>query len=100
MPGACRAANPQRDERAAESRSCAAHCFAAAEQTRLLQSLQGTSLNLKTFIPLYVKYGVSGEFPSYYSHGYLHDKMIGRDDWSKLDAENRRNLEQYVRTSM
>ena len=30
-----------------------------SEQTRLLQSLQGTSLNLKTFIPLVVKYNVS-----------------------------------------
>jgi len=68
-----------------------------AEQERLVRSLKGTSLNLKTFIPLYVKYGVSGEYPSYYSHGYLHDQMIGRDDWRKLDAENRKNLEQYVK---
>jgi hypothetical protein len=27
----------------------------------------------------------------------LHDKMLGREDWSSLDAENRRNMEQYVR---
>ncbi len=67
-----------------------------AEQGRLLQSLKGTSLNLKTFVPLYVKYHVSGEFPSYYSHAYLHDRMIGRDDWSKLDEQNRKNLEQYI----
>lgn len=67
-----------------------------AEQLRLLQSLKGTSLNLKTFIPLVVKYNVSGEFPSYYSHGYLHEKMIGRDDLSKLDAANRSNMKQYI----
>ena len=67
-----------------------------SEQTRLLQSLQGTSLNLKTFIPLVVKYNVSGEFPSYYSHRYLHDKALGRDDLSRLDAENRRNMEAYI----
>ena len=47
---------------------------------RLLQSLKGTSLNLKTFLPLFVKYNVSGEFPSYYSHRYLHEKALGRDD--------------------
>ena len=41
-----------------------------AQQTSLLQSLQGTSLNLKTFIHLSVKYHLSDEFPSYYSHGY------------------------------
>ena len=35
-----------------------------AEQLKLLRSLQGTSLNLKTFIPLVVKYNVSSEFPS------------------------------------
>jgi len=67
------------------------------EQQRLLGTLRGTSLNLKTFIPLVVKYNVSGEFPSYYSHRYLHDKALGRDDLSKLDAENRRNIQQYIR---
>ncbi|MEN6494402.1 MAG: hypothetical protein ABFD16_08925 [Thermoguttaceae bacterium] len=67
-----------------------------AEQTRLLKSLKGTSLNLKTFVPLFVKYSASGEFPSYSSHAYLHDKQIGRDDWARLDAENRRNMEQYI----
>ena len=67
-----------------------------AEQTRLLQSLKGTTLNLKTFLPLVVKYNVSGEFPAYYSHRYLHERQLGRDDLSRLDAENRRNMQQYV----
>ena len=67
-----------------------------AEQQRLLKSLQGTSLNLKTFIPLLVKYDVSGEFPSYYSHRYLHDETLGRSDFAKLDAENRKNMKQYI----
>jgi hypothetical protein len=66
-----------------------------AEQQRLLQSLKGTSLNLKTFIPLAVKYNASGEFPAYYSHRYLHEQSAGRDDLQKLDAENRRNLQAY-----
>ena len=34
-----------------------------------------------------MKYNVSSEFPSYYSHKYLHDKARGRDDLLKLDAE-------------
>jgi len=67
-----------------------------AKQTALLQSLKGTSLNLKTFIPLMVKYGLSREFPSYYSHRYLHERAMGRSDLDTLDAENRKNLEQYV----
>ncbi|MBX7257610.1 MAG: hypothetical protein K1Y02_14715 [Candidatus Hydrogenedentes bacterium] len=67
-----------------------------AEQQRLLQSLKGTSLSLKTFLPLAVKYGLSGDYPSYYSHGYLHEEAIGRDGLKKLDEENRANMEQYI----
>lgn len=68
-----------------------------AEQLRLAQSLSGTSLNLKTFLPLVVKYRLDTEFPSYYSHRYLHDKAIGREDLSKLDAANRQNIEAYIK---
>jgi hypothetical protein len=68
-----------------------------SQQMRLLHSLRGTALNFKEFIPLFVKYNVSGEFPSSDSHTYLHDRMVGRDDWLKLDAENRQNMEQYIR---
>ncbi len=68
-----------------------------AEQTRLVQSLKGTSLNLKTFLPLVVKQGLSNPFPSYYSHRYLHDLQIKRNDLERLDAENRANVEAYMR---
>ncbi len=64
---------------------------------RLVQSLRGTTLNLKTFVPLVVKYGVSGEFPSYYSHRYLNDETLGRSDLSRLDAGNRAAIKQYIR---
>ena len=67
-----------------------------AELQRLVKSLQGTSLNLKTFLPLIVKYNLSAEFPSGYSHRYLHEKQIGRDDLEKMDATNRANLKQYI----
>jgi hypothetical protein len=66
-------------------------------QSDLLQSLRGTSLSLKTFIPLVVKYKLSADFPSYYSHRYLHDRRMGRDDLEKLDSENRRNMDLYIR---
>jgi hypothetical protein len=68
-----------------------------AEEAELLQSLRSTSLNLKTFIPLYIKYNLNGEYPSYYSHRYLHDEMMGRDDLENLDAENIRNIEKYLK---
>ena len=67
-----------------------------AEQAALIQSLKGTSLNLKTFLPLAVKYNLSRDFPSYYSHRYLHEKTMGRDDLDRLDAENRRDMNQYI----
>lgn len=62
----------------------------------LLKSLRGTSLNLRTFIPLVVRYNVHESFPSYYSHRYLHEEQIGRNDLQMLDAENRRNMQQYM----
>ena len=67
-----------------------------AEQTRLVESLKGTSLNLKTFIPLFVQYALSSNYPSYDSHGYLQDQSMGRDDLKKLDAENRANMDRYI----
>ena len=66
------------------------------EQEIFLQSLRTTSLNLKTFIPLHIKYNLSPEYPSYYSHAYLREKMIGSSDWEGLDAENRINLDKYI----
>jgi hypothetical protein len=47
-------------------------------------------------LPLAVKYSLAPEYPSYYSHRYLHEKMLGRDELAQLDAENRRNMRQYI----
>lgn len=68
-----------------------------AEQAKLMKSLAGTSLNFKTFLPLYVQYKVSGEFPSHYGPRYLHERALGREDLRKLDEENRTNMEEYLR---
>ena len=67
-----------------------------AEQSRLLKSIKGTSLNFKTFLPLYVQHKVSGEFPSYYSHRYMLDKANGKEDLLKMDAENKANMDAYL----
>ncbi len=66
------------------------------EQTKLLQSLRGTSLNFKTFVPLFVQYKVSGDYPLYYSHRYMLEQSIGRDDLVKMDAENQANMDAYL----
>jgi len=67
-----------------------------ARQIQLLESLRGTTINLKTFIPLAVKYGLSPEHPSTYAHRYLHEEALGRDDAKKLDAENRAVIQRYI----
>jgi len=66
------------------------------EQNRLLLSLQPTSLNLKSFIPLLIRHSLSPQYPSYDSHRYLHEQMMGRDDLQRLDENNRRLLDQYT----
>lgn len=67
-----------------------------AEQTRLLRSLKGTSLNFKAFLPLFVQYQTFADFPSYASHRYLHEKSLGREGLGKLDEENRANMDRYI----
>jgi len=67
------------------------------EEEKLIASLRGTTLNFKSFLPLYMKYSVSGDaFPSYYSHRYKHDELIGRDDLKKMDERNRADMDRYV----
>jgi len=66
------------------------------EQQTLLQSLRGTTLNFKTFLPLAVKYRMFDDYPSYYSHRYLHEKNLKRTDLEKLDTLNRNAMNQYM----
>jgi hypothetical protein len=66
------------------------------EQAHLLGSLKGININLKTFLSLYVKYHLAPDFPSYYSYRYMHEEMMGRDDLSRLDEENRRSMDAYI----
>ncbi len=72
--------------------------IAAMEQEReaLVGSLKGTSINLKTFVPLLVKYKLSPEYPSHYGHRYLHEEAQGRGDLKNLDVANRVQLDQYI----
>lgn len=67
-----------------------------AQQQKLLNSLNGTSLNLKTFMPLAVKYKLNSEFPSYYNHRYLYEKELGRNHMSHMDQVNRGNMKRYI----
>ena len=66
-----------------------------AKELRLLHSLKQTNINLKTYIPLLIKYDYSKEYPSYYAQRYLHDQQIGRYDMLRLDSINRKDMENY-----
>ncbi len=70
------------------------------EQERLLRALGGTTLNLKSFLPLVVRYRLSDGFPSYYSHSYLNEKQLGKINLETLDRNNRAAMDAYIRNIM
>ena len=66
-------------------------------QLELARSLCGTTLSMKTFLPLVVKYRLSDQHPAYYSHRYLQEDKLGRNELAVLDARNRRDIEAYIK---
>ena len=66
------------------------------EQVELLATLSATSLNFKAFVPLYIKYALSPEYPSDYSYRYLHAEEIGTNELVELDVWNRKNIAKYL----
>ena len=68
-----------------------------SEQNRLLRSMRGTSLNFKTFLPLYLKQTASPDCPSYYSYRYLQAEKTGSHELSAIDAQNRGYMKKYLR---
>jgi len=67
------------------------------EQLRLMNSLRGTTLNLKSFMPLAVKYKLSEKYPATHSFEYLQEDKIGKTGLKKLDSVNRNNIKQYMK---
>jgi hypothetical protein len=56
----------------------------------------GTKLNFKSFLPLYIKYMMSPQYPSDYSYRYMQEKNIGINDLLVMDADNKRDMEKYL----
>ncbi|MCC9604636.1 hypothetical protein LOC68_27035 [Blastopirellula sp. JC732] len=67
-----------------------------AEEKLLLSKLRGTTLNFKTFLALTVKYKLSPDFPSHYSHRYFYDEAQEKADLKTLDAQNKRDMQAYL----
>jgi hypothetical protein len=56
----------------------------------------GTKLNFKAFLPLYIKYMMSPEYPSDYSYRYMQEEKIGINDLEVMDVDNKRDMEKYL----
>lgn len=67
-----------------------------AERNRLVESLKGTNINFKTLVPLLIQQRLDPEFPAADAQAYLHERDQRRDDLSRLDAENRSQVETYL----
>lgn len=67
-----------------------------AEQQKLLATLKSTNINFKTFLPLLIQQRLTPDFPSHYLQSYLHDQSLGKQDLSRLDAENKTSVEAYL----
>ena len=68
-----------------------------AERIRLVGSFKGTNINFKNFLPLLIQQRLSPEFPGASAQAYLHDRTIERDDLTRLDTQNRAEVETYLR---
>lgn len=66
------------------------------EQEQLLRSLRDTTLNFRSFLPLYLQFALHPEYPSDYSFRYLHEASLGSDEHTSMDAWNRRLVEKYL----
>lgn len=68
-----------------------------AEQKRLLDALEPTNINFKSFLPLWVQQKLSPDFPSHHAQSYGHDQSLGRDAIPRSDADNRASVDAYLR---
>lgn len=56
----------------------------------------GTKLNFKAFLPLYMKYLMSPEYPSDYPYRYMQEEKIGMNDLQMMDSENKTDMMKYL----
>ena len=67
------------------------------EQGILLEALHFTSLNFKSFLPLYLKHKLNPEYPSDYSFSYMQAQQTGDPKFADMDSYNRKNIDKYLR---
>lgn len=67
-----------------------------AEQSQQMDTLKWTGFNFKTFIPMYIQYGLNPDRPLDYGFNYMHQEMIGGKGYKDMDTWNRDQLDNYV----
>ncbi len=65
------------------------------EEKSLLASLRFTSLNFKSFLPLYLKHLLDKDHPADYIYRYLHEEGQANAAFLQMDAKNRADLAKY-----
>lgn len=66
------------------------------EQQALLDSLRFTSLNLDSFLRLYLQHSLRPDYPAADAYAYLQAASIGNTDLVAMDAFNRKQIEKYL----
>lgn len=62
----------------------------------LLKSMRYCPLNFKAFLPLYMKYLVSPEYPLGYKYEYQREERLGIEQLKNQDVINRNNIRKYL----
>ncbi len=66
------------------------------EQTELLASLRFTTLDFKTFLPMYRRYALSADHPAEFAYRYIQEETVGSTQLTDMDQINRRNIDKYL----
>lgn len=67
-----------------------------AERNSICDTLGGCPLDFKTFLPLYMKYLVSPEYPLGYAYEYIKESDDGKNELREQDTINKANIEKYL----
>lgn len=66
------------------------------EQLELCKTLENCPLNFKNFLPLYLKYMISPQYPLDHKYMYLQEEAYGCTQLRDQDVINRQNIEKYL----
>ncbi len=63
----------------------------------ICKTLAYCPLNFKAFLPLYMKYLISPEYPLGYKYEYMREEMLGSEQLKNQDIINKNNIDKYLR---